>query len=48
MKKDMAEFDELWHLSTIQEHVVYHSDLDFPAAEGDLLIFDEADQYIYQ
>ena len=48
MKKDMTAFDELWSLSNLKEHVVYHSNLDFPDAEGDLLIFDEADQYIYQ
>ena len=48
MDKDKDAFFELWRLSGIEEHVKYHCDLDFAVSEGDLLIFDEADQYIYE
>ena len=48
MKKDKEEYEELWRLSSLQDHVQYHSDLEFSVADGDLLIFDEADQYMYE
>ena len=48
MNKDMEVFEALWQVSDLQDHVKYHSDLNFSVADHDLLIFDEADQYIYE
>ena len=32
MRKDKADFDELWTLSGLQEAVIYHNDLNFEVA----------------
>ena len=47
MRKDQADFSSLWTLSRFEDKVVYHESMGFTAAEGELIIFDEADEYIY-
>lgn len=48
MRKDKADFEDLWTLSGLQEAVVYHKDLHFEVESRELVIFDEADEYIYE
>lgn len=48
MHKDKADFDELWTLSGLQESVIYHNDIKFEVTTQELVIFDEADEYIYE
>ena len=47
MNKDKVDFEALWTLSSLKEKVAYHDDIAFTAEEGELIIFDEADEYIY-
>ena len=47
MDKDKVDFKELWILSGFKEEVVYHENITFTVEEGELVIFDEADEYIY-
>ena len=47
MEKDQADFKEFWTKTSLQEQVIYHKDIDFQVEEEQLVIFDEADEYIY-
>lgn len=47
MEKDQADFKEFWTKTNLQEQVIYHKDIDFQVEEEQLVIFDEADEYIY-
>lgn len=47
MDKDKVDFEALWILSDLKTKVVYHEDIAFIVEEGELVIFDEADEYIY-
>ena len=47
MDKDQADFKEFWTKTNLQEQVIYHKDIDFQVEEEQLVIFDEADEYIY-
>lgn len=48
MRKDQADFSGLWTLSGFaKDKVAYHESMGFTAEEGELIIFDEADEYIY-
>ena len=47
MCKDEVDFEELWILSGFKDKVVYHANMGFSVEEGELIIFDEADEYIY-
>ena len=50
-RKDQADFGSLWTLSGFGDRVVYHESIGFAAdaegVEGELIVFDEADEYIY-
>lgn len=47
MKKDQDDFSDLWHISKLEDKVIYHSDINFDVSALELIIFDEADEYIY-
>ena len=47
MEKDQADSKEFWTKTSLQEQVIYHKDIDFQVEEEQLVIFDEADEYIY-
>ena len=47
MEKDQADFKEFWTKTNLQEQVIYHKNIDFQVEEEQLVIFDEADEYIY-
>lgn len=47
MRKDQTDFSSLWTLSDFEDKVVYHESMGFTAEEGELIIFDEADEFIY-
>ena len=48
MIKDKEDFDDLWTLSGLQNSIIYHSNISFEYdPDSDLIIFDEADEYIY-
>ena len=46
-EKDQEDFNELWTISTYLDKIQYHDDIDFIVGEEELVIFDEADEYIY-
>ena len=47
MTKDKTDFKNLWNLSNLNDQIVYHDDIMFQVNTGELVIFDEADEYIY-
>ena len=47
LKKDRNDFVDLWKLSDLEYVVEYHSDINFSILDGEIIIFDEADEYIY-
>ena len=47
LNKDQDDFQDLWLLTKCQERVEYHADMNFEMESNDLVIFDEADEYIY-
>jgi hypothetical protein len=48
MKKDKDDFRDLWTLSNLEDKITYHENIDFELVEDELVIFDEADEYIYE
>ena len=47
MEKDQNDFKQLWTISAKSDAVVYHEDIEFDVGEGDLVVIDEAEEYIY-
>ena len=47
LKKDRNDFADLWKFSGLEDVVEYHSDINFSILNGEIIIFDEADEYIY-
>ena len=47
LNKDKADFEDLWLLAKYKEKVMYHSNLDIEKGNNELIVFDEADEYIY-
>ena len=47
MEKDQADFEDFWTNTNLRDSVIYHYNLDFIVEEEQLVIFDEADEYIY-
>ena len=46
-EKDQDDFKQLWSISEHVDAVAYHEDIEFSIGNGELVIFDEADEYIY-
>lgn len=47
MRKDEEDFDALWIFLGLKDAVLYHSDIAFTVEDKELILFDEADEYIY-
>ena len=47
MEKDLNDFKQLWTISKNSDAVVYHEDIEFTVGDGELVIIDEAEEYIY-
>ena len=47
LAKDKQDFGKLWSVAGLTCKVEYHEDINFQVGEQDLVIFDEADEYIY-
>ena len=48
MDKDQADFEDLWLKTDNFDKVMYHDDIDFEAGVDELIIFDEADMFMYE
>lgn len=47
LERDREAFEKYWRLNALQEQIVYHVGLDFAVGAKDTLIFDEADEFIF-
>lgn len=47
LAKDKQDFEKLWSVAGLTCKVEYHEDINFQMSEQELVIFDEADEYIY-
>lgn len=47
LAKDKQDFEKLWSVASLTSEVEYHEDINFQVGEQELVIFDEADEYIY-
>jgi hypothetical protein len=47
MNRDKKDFEIYWKLRSMEDRVVYHSNLDFMCGPADIMICDEADAFIF-
>jgi len=45
-KRDSIDYKDYFESGGVQRHVAYHSDLNFHRGPSDILLFDEADDFI--
>ena len=47
MNRDKRDFEIYWKLRSMEDRVVYHCDIDFVCLPTDMIICDEADDFIF-
>lgn len=47
LQRDREDFKDYWQLSSSEEKVKYHQDLNFSVEKDELVIIDESDVFIY-
>ena len=47
LNRDKRDFEIDWKLRSMEDRVVYHCDIDFECLPTDIIIYDEADDFIF-